>query len=111
MTIAPETAPPGSIAALKRRGVVIAAGHSMADYDQTRAALDEGLDGFTHLFNAMTQFEARAPGMVGAALENRQSLFGLIVDGHHVHPAALRAVFEAEGERIAAPGVERLAEV
>jgi N-acetylglucosamine-6-phosphate deacetylase len=97
VTIAPETAPPGSIAALKRRGVVIAAGHSMADYDQTRAALDEGLDGFTHLFNAMTQFEARAPGMVGAALENRQSLFGLIVDGHHVHPAALRVAIAARG--------------
>jgi N-acetylglucosamine-6-phosphate deacetylase len=63
-------------------------GHSLADYDQTRAALAEGLAGFTHLFNAMTQFLSREPGMVGAALEDRASHFGLIVDGLHVHPAA-----------------------
>lgn len=97
VTLAPECVPPGTIRCLREAGVIVAAGHSMADYDQTRLALDEGLDGFTHLFNAMPPFESRAPGMIGAALEDRRSRFGLIVDGHHVHPAALRVALLARG--------------
>jgi N-acetylglucosamine-6-phosphate deacetylase len=97
VTIAPELAPSGAIRALAGGGVIVAAGHSMADYDQTRAALAEGLHGFTHLFNAMTQLGSRAPGMVGAAIEDRTSHFGLIVDGHHVHPAAMKVAIRARG--------------
>ena len=97
VTLAPELAPPGAIRALVDRGVVVAAGHSDATYEQTRAALDEGLSGFTHLFNAMTQLAGRAPGVVGAALEDRTSWCGLIVDGHHVHPAAGRVALAAKG--------------
>ncbi|WP_448665100.1 N-acetylglucosamine-6-phosphate deacetylase [Sphingomonas sp. CJ20] len=97
VTLAPELAPPGAIRALVAGGVIVAAGHSMASYAQTRAALDEGLHGFTHLFNAMTQLGSREPGMVGAALEDRMSHFGLIVDGLHVHPAALRVAIAARG--------------
>lgn len=97
VTIAPELAPPGAIAALRRAGVIVAAGHSMADYDDARRALREGLSGFTHLFNAMTGLQSRAPGMVGAALEDRASMFGLIVDGVHVHPATLRVALAARG--------------
>ncbi len=97
VTLAPELAPPGAIRRLRQAGVLVAAGHSMADYDQTRAALAEGLSGFTHLFNAMTQLGSREPGMVGAALNDRASHFGLIVDGLHVHPASLRAAIAARG--------------
>ncbi len=97
LTIAPELAPPGSIRMLVARGAIVAAGHSMADYDQTRAALAEGLHGFTHLFNAMTPLGSRAPGMVGAALEAANSRFGFIIDGHHVHPASLRVAIAARG--------------
>ncbi|AJP72437.1 N-acetylglucosamine-6-phosphate deacetylase [Sphingomonas hengshuiensis] len=97
VTLAPELAPPGAIRALVAGGVIVAAGHSMADYAQTRAAFDEGLHGFTHLFNAMTQLGSREPGMVGAAIEDRASHFGLIVDGHHVHPAALKIAIAARG--------------
>ncbi|WP_343612768.1 N-acetylglucosamine-6-phosphate deacetylase [Novosphingobium sp.] len=97
VTLAPELAPKGAIAALTLAGVLVCAGHSMADYAQTRAALAEGLAGFTHLFNAMTQFSSREPGMVGAALEDRGTHVGLIVDGLHVHPAALRVALMARG--------------
>lgn len=97
VTLAPERAAPGAIRALAAGGVIVAAGHSMADYGETRAALAEGLHGFTHLFNAMTQLGSREPGMVGAALEDRASHFGLIVDGHHVHPASLRIALAARG--------------
>lgn len=97
VTIAPELAPPGTIARLRAGGVIVCAGHSLASYEMTVAALDEGLDGFTHLFNAMTGLGSREPGMVGAALEDRRSHFGLIVDGHHVHPATLRVAMAARG--------------
>ena len=97
VTLAPEAVATGTIARLRAAGVVVAAGHSTADYAATRRALDEGLDGFTHLFNAMTPFGSREPGMVGAALEDRGSRFGIIVDGHHVHPASLRVALAARG--------------
>lgn len=97
VTLAPELAPAGAIAALVARGVVVAAGHSLADYAQTKAALAAGLSGFTHLFNAMTQLGSREPGMVGAALDDRRSRYGLIVDGFHVHPATLRVALAANG--------------
>lgn len=97
VTLAPELAPPGTIRRLREAGVLVAAGHSLANYAQTRAALAEGLSGFTHLFNAMTQLGSREPGMVGAALTDRASHFGLIVDGFHVHPATLRVAIAARG--------------
>lgn len=97
VTLAPELAPAGAVRTLADAGVLVCAGHSLADYDQTCAALAEGLAGFTHLFNAMTQFLSRDPGMVGAALDHRASHFGLIVDGLHVHPAALRVALAARG--------------
>jgi N-acetylglucosamine-6-phosphate deacetylase len=62
----------------------------MADYAQTRAALGEGLTGFTHLFNAMRPLASRAPGPIAAALECETCWFGMIVDGVHVDPAMLR---------------------
>ncbi len=97
VTLAPELAPPGAIRALVDRGVVVAAGHTAATYEDVRAAFAEGLSGFTHLFNAMTQLGSREPGAVGAALEHRPSWCGLIVDGHHVHPASLRVALAAKG--------------
>ena len=96
VTLAPELAPPGMIAALVSRGVIVAAGHTLASYDDMQRAIAEGLSGVTHLFNAMTQMESRSPGVVGAALDS--DLFcGIIVDGHHVHPVALRAAYRARG--------------
>jgi N-acetylglucosamine-6-phosphate deacetylase len=52
-----------------------------------RQALDHGLTGFTHLFNAMSPLTSREPGTVGAALESQTAWCGLIVDGRHVDPA------------------------
>lgn len=97
VTLAPELAPPGAVRALVDRGVVVAAGHTAASYEEILASFDEGLSGFTHLFNAMTQLGSRAPGAVGAALESRAGWCGLIVDGHHVHPGALRVALAAKG--------------
>lgn len=97
VTLAPELAPEGAIAELAAHGILVCGGHSLADYDQTVAALAQGMHGFTHLFNAMPPLLSRAPGMIGAALESRTSRFGLIADGQHVHPATMRAAIAARG--------------
>jgi N-acetylglucosamine-6-phosphate deacetylase len=97
-TLAPERAPPGFIASLARRGVRVALGHSMATYAETRAAIAEGLSGFTHLFNAMRPMSAREPGPIAAALEAPSAFYGLIVDGEHVAPAMLRLALRGAGQ-------------
>lgn len=95
LTLAPEQVPLPSIRALAGAGLVVCAGHTAADYATTKAALAAGVRGFTHLFNAMTPFGSREPGVVGAALDDATSWCGLIVDGHHVHPASLRVAIAA----------------
>lgn len=97
VTVAPECVTPAQIERLVQSGVIVSAGHSDADYETVRAALDAGMSGFTHLFNGMSQLTNRAPGMVGAALEDRSTYAGLIVDGHHIHPASLRVAINAKG--------------
>ncbi|MFL9584252.1 N-acetylglucosamine-6-phosphate deacetylase [Stenotrophomonas sp. AB1(2024)] len=90
LTLAPERVPLESIRALVERGVIVAAGHTAATYEEARAGLDAGIRGFTHLYNAMSPLTGREPGAVGAALEDRGSWVGIIADGVHVHPASLR---------------------
>jgi N-acetylglucosamine-6-phosphate deacetylase len=98
VTVAPERLMPGTIGELVRSGVRVALGHSTASYEETRSALDEGLVGFTHLFNAMPPPLARAPGPVAAALEEPRAFYGLIVDGVHVAPAMLRLALRGLGQ-------------
>ncbi len=88
VTVAPECVGLDVIRQLSRQGVIVFGGHSEATYDEARDALDAGMRGFTHLYNAMSPLTAREPGMVGAALEDRQSIVAVIADGIHVHPAA-----------------------
>jgi N-acetylglucosamine-6-phosphate deacetylase len=97
VTVAPECISPAQVRRLVDGGVIVAAGHSDADYETVRAAIDAGVTGFTHLFNAMSQLTNRAPGMVGAALEDSATYAGIIVDGHHLHPATFRAGLQAKG--------------
>ncbi|MFY9657076.1 MAG: N-acetylglucosamine-6-phosphate deacetylase [Methylocystis sp.] len=97
VTLAPEQTPAGFIARLTAAGVRVALGHSMASYEGTRAAMAEGLTGFTHLFNAMPPLSAREPGPVAAALEQPNAYYGLIVDGWHVAPAMLKLALRGAG--------------
>jgi N-acetylglucosamine-6-phosphate deacetylase len=96
LTVAPECVAPDAIRSLIAAGVIVAAGHTNADYATVRAALDAGVRGFTHLFNAMSPLTSRAPGVVGAALDDPDSWCGVIVDGHHVHAASLRIALRAK---------------
>lgn len=97
VTLAPDAVPPEAIAKLAKAGILVCIGHSDADYDTVNAALKAGARGFTHLFNAMSPLTTRAPGVVGAALDDRKAWCGIITDGHHVHPAALRVAYACRG--------------
>ena len=90
VTLAPEMTKPEMIQRLVTAGVVVSAGHTNATYAQIRSARREGLTGFTHLYNAMSQLTGREPGVVGAALDDPDSWCGIIVDGEHTHPVVLR---------------------
>jgi N-acetylglucosamine-6-phosphate deacetylase len=96
VTLAPEKTTAKMISRLTASGVLVFGGHSNATYQQTRLALNAGLRGFTHLFNAMSPFKSREPGMVGAALEDENSWCGIIADGHHVHPASFALAVKAK---------------
>ncbi|MBY6186346.1 N-acetylglucosamine-6-phosphate deacetylase [Marinobacter hydrocarbonoclasticus] len=96
VTLAPENVPAEQIAELTAAGVRVCLGHSNADFATVQAALEAGACGFTHLFNAMSPFTSREPGMVGAALLDPHSWCGLIVDGHHVHDASLQLAIRAK---------------
>ena len=90
VTLAPEVTTPQTIAELVRAGVVVSAGHTDATYEEIGTALAHGVSGCTHLFNAMSPLTSREPGAVGALLDDPDCWCSLIVDGKHVHPAALR---------------------
>lgn len=98
-TLAPEVMVPGMIRQLVDAGITVSAGHSAASWAELQGALQEGLRGFTHLFNAMSPLTAREPGVTGAALDSGDCWLGIIADGHHVHPASIRIA-----HRCAAPG-------
>lgn len=98
VTLAPEL--PGAEAAVKtllEAGVTVSAGHSAADYDQAMEGFRWGITAVTHLFNAMEPFHHRAPALIGATLETSDVTAGLIVDGIHAHPAAVRTAWNVLG--------------
>jgi N-acetylglucosamine-6-phosphate deacetylase len=99
ITVAPETLEAGMIASLAEKGFLVNAGHSNANHVEVLRALDEGLDGFTHLFNAMSPLSSREPGMVGTALDSDPSYCGVIADGAHVSDAALRIALRCKGPK------------
>jgi N-acetylglucosamine-6-phosphate deacetylase len=88
LTIAPEL--PGAvelIAWLRQRGVATSIGHSAATFDEASGGYRAGGTSTTHLFNAMSGVDHRAPGLAVAALLDDAAYVELIADGIHVHPA------------------------
>jgi N-acetylglucosamine-6-phosphate deacetylase len=98
VTLAPEL--PGAlevIAILAGNGVVVAAGHSAAGYDEGAAGIEAGIRYATHLFNAMPPLDRREPGLIAALLEDERVTVGLIPDGIHVHASLIRLVHALVG--------------
>jgi N-acetylglucosamine-6-phosphate deacetylase len=97
VTLAPERLPAWFLRKLTATGIRVSVGHSEATAEVVMRAFADGLTGITHLFNAMPPFAGRAPGIVGAAFAEQGLTAGIIVDGIHVDPIAVRAAFAAKG--------------
>ncbi len=78
--------------------VVISLAHTCADYDTALAAFQKGASHVTHLYNAMNPYTHRAPGLIGAAADEKKVEVELICDGVHIHPAAVRTTFKMFGD-------------
>jgi N-acetylglucosamine-6-phosphate deacetylase len=103
LTIAPEL--PGALDLIRiavAAGVTVSIGHTDADAEQVRRAVDAGARHATHLFNAMPEMTHRAPGPVGALLADDRVTVEIIADGHHLHPDVLTVVGAAARGRVAA---------
>jgi N-acetylglucosamine-6-phosphate deacetylase len=96
LTLAPEQFTPAHIEQLANSGIVLCAGHTEATYMEMSTAVNAGVSGVTHLFNAMSPITAREPGAVGAALDLDALWAGIIADGHHVSAANIRLAQRAK---------------
>ncbi|HTL09314.1 MAG TPA: N-acetylglucosamine-6-phosphate deacetylase [Chitinophagaceae bacterium] len=90
MTIAPEQCSDEVITLLLESGIMVSAGHSNASYEEGYAAFERGIPAATHLFNAMSPLQHRAPGLVGAIFNHPEVMSSIVPDGIHVDFAALR---------------------
>lgn len=88
---------PEYCAQLAAEGVVTCIGHSDATYDEALAAVNAGATCFVHTYNGMRGLHHREPGIVGCAMTTPETYAEIICDGHHVVPAAIKAVVNAKG--------------
>lgn len=101
VTLAPELARSQSVVReLSQRGITVSLGHSVANLSQAEEAVQQGASFITHLFNAMLPFHHRDPGIVGLLTSDqipagRTIYYGMIADGIHTNPAALRIAHRA----------------
>ena len=90
ITLAPEVCSKEVIELILSYNVIISAGHSNATYQEAMDGFKNGITCVTHLYNAMSPLQHRAPGLVGAAMDHGQVMTSIIPDGHHVDYAPLR---------------------
>lgn len=100
VTVAPEVDGAGDvIEQLASAGIVVSAGHTAMSPEEFAVSRRLGVRYVTHLFNAMAPFDHRAPGPIGATLADDDVTVGLICDGIHVDPVAVRVAWHALGPR------------
>ncbi len=100
MTIAPEEFTDETLAMLHKSPIVLSAGHSSATYQQATRAFEGGIKRVTHLFNAMSAFQSRDPGLVGATFDAPDVMASIIPDGIHVDFTSVRIAKKIMGERL-----------
>ena len=102
ITLAPET-DENDFAAIREitrdTDVVISMGHTSADYETAMASVNAGVKHVTHLFNAMTPLQHRAPGVVTAAM-NADISCELIVDTFHVDASLYNMLYKLKGRKL-----------
>jgi N-acetylglucosamine-6-phosphate deacetylase len=99
ITIAPECFTDEQLNMLLESGITISAGHSTMGYKEAQHYFSKGINLVTHLFNAMTQFGHREPGLVGAVFENEKVYAPIILDGAHCDYAAAKAAYKLKQEK------------
>jgi len=100
LTLAPENAKPEHIKTLKNGGINVALGHTNATYEEVMEKKPYGITLATHLYNTMSPFTHREPGVIGAVLDSKDIRAGIIVDGFHCHYASVRIAKKLLGERL-----------
>jgi N-acetylglucosamine-6-phosphate deacetylase len=100
ITLAPEQVNLRDIQRLAAAGIVVSAGHTQATYEQAIAGFDAGIRMVTHLFNAMSPWQGRQPGVVGATFHRPDIYAGIIADRHHVHDASVALAYQIKGDRL-----------
>ena len=96
LTIAPEAVSPKQITRLSNAGAIISLGHTDCTFNQAADAVDAGATCATHLFNAMSPFGSREPGLVGAVLNSGKLFSGIIADGFHVNKISINLALKAK---------------
>ncbi len=96
--VAPETE--GALEFIReiKDEVKVTLAHSNADYATAKAAFEAGVSHVTHMYNGMSEYNHREPGIVGAVYDSRDVEAELICDGIHVHPAVIKATFAMLGK-------------
>jgi len=100
ITLAPEVCSQEIIDLILSYGIIISAGHSNASYLEAMNSFNKGITAVTHLYNAMSPLQHRAPGLVGAAMDSKKVMASIIPDGHHVDYSAIRIAKEVMKERL-----------
>lgn len=100
ITLAPEICDPHIIDVIQSHGIIVSVGHSNANYETATKFFDNGITVATHLFNAMSGFLHREPGMVGALFNHPHAMSSIIVDGHHVNYHAVKSAKKIMGDRL-----------
>ena len=91
--IAPELPGAAEFVAKASKLCTVSIAHTDSDYDHAKAAIDAGITHLTHLYNAMPGIHHRTPGVIPAAVENKNVQAEIICDGYHIHPASVRLAF------------------
>src|SRR5699024_7978931 len=99
ITFAPEVDGAKETLAAFKDQIIFSIGHTVATFDESNEAVENGAKHVTHLYNAGTPFEHREPGLFGAAWLNDKLSTEVIVDGIHSHPAAVKIAYKQKGNK------------
>ncbi|MCX6204016.1 MAG: N-acetylglucosamine-6-phosphate deacetylase [Bacteroidetes bacterium] len=100
ITVAPEVCDNELIQIIQEAGIIVSAGHSNASYEVATTYLNNGITVATHLYNAMSSLQHRAPGLVGALFNHKTAMCSLVADGYHVDFAAIKIAKKMMGDRL-----------
>jgi N-acetylglucosamine-6-phosphate deacetylase len=100
VTLAPEICDPAIVQLLIENNIVVSAGHTNADYNTATRYFNNNITVATHLFNAMSPLQHRAPGVVGALFNAKKAMCSLVADGYHVDFSAIKIAKSIMGPRL-----------